>query len=139
MALGFYCFREASVDNPRIGRITYQFRFCRVKGITCDSNRDGVIDARAAVWSYYNEPGSSVVVLEGWESVDRDGVFNLHYHYDYEGSERTLVLELDLDKDGEYEERLSGTEAETRLRSLRSASFESALDLGQLQTCATGE
>ena len=115
--MGFRCFRTVSHDNPALGLISHRFRFCQLREITCDANRDGVVDARAAVISHDNRPQSTgFTVTEGWESVDFDGVMNLHYYYEGKGPDRELVLELDLDKDGQFDELLKGEAAELRFQ-----------------------
>ncbi|NJN65157.1 MAG: hypothetical protein HC882_09960 [Acidobacteria bacterium] len=107
------------LDNPALGIIAYHFRFCRIWSITCDANRDGQIDARFRVESEDNRVGSTgFTVKDGWESLDRDGIMNIHYYYTDEGTARVLRLEVDSDKDGEFEEILAGEQAECRLRSL---------------------
>jgi len=117
---GFRCFRTVQHDNPKLGMISHHFRFCRLQQITCDANRDGIIDARVAVTSHDNQPRSTAfTVIEGWESADSDGIMNVHYYYSGEEPDRELILELDIDKDGHFEEQVTGDEAERRLLHLR--------------------
>lgn len=112
-ALYFRCWREVARDNPVLGRIVYRYVRCELTGMTFDSDRDGTIDIRLRVASSDNIAGSTgFKALEGWESVDRDGVFNLHFYYD----DSVLVAELDRNKDGSYEQVMRGDAAEAWLR-----------------------
>jgi len=137
VGLGVRCFRVVTEDNPALGLISYDFRFCSVHRITCDVNRDGVVDAEAAIASGVRVvPTTEFTILEGREALDLDGIFNLRYHY--EGPDRVLVLELDFDKDGKFEERLSGAAAEERFRNLRGSEIDAILRGSVTQACAWG-
>lgn len=115
--LGLYCFRSVEYDNPALGLITFHYRFCVIRGVTLDKDRDGILDANCTVLGS-TEPSTAINVTECWESMDLDGTMNLHFFYRGERAERSLVLELDLDKDGTFEEHYLGEAAEDRLSNL---------------------
>lgn len=134
VGLGVRCFRVVTEDNLALGLISYHFSFCSVERITCDVNRDGVVDAEVAIENGVRVvPTTEFTVLEGREALDLDGIFNLRYHY--EGPDRMLVLELDSDKDGKFEERLSGAAAEDRFRNLRRVKVDEILRRSEAQAC----
>ena len=108
-----YCHRTVVRDNPILGLVSYEFQWCKLTFISCDVDRDGVIDARGRVISFDNKAGTTgFSVIEGWESSGLDGFFDLYYRY----VDDELVLDIDRDHDGRFEERFRGEAAERILR-----------------------
>ncbi len=109
----FALFRTVVVSNPSLGILRYCYRWGTLSVLTCDRNRDGVIDARTRIRSPDNAPHSTgIVVLEGWESSRLNGEFDVHY----QERDGTLHLEIDEDGDGRLERVLVGEPAREALR-----------------------
>ncbi len=105
-------FRTVVVSNPSLGIVRYCYRWGILSVVTCDRNRDGIIDSRARIRSLDNAPSTGFVFLEGWESSRLNGEFDVHY----QERDGTLHLEIDEDGDGRLERVLVGEPAREALR-----------------------
>ncbi len=94
-------FGTTVVDNRGLGLLRYERSWGRVRTITCDKNRDGVVDAIYHVYTSSRLHVPTVFeVREAWESKGLDGHFDIHYFRDADG---ILRAERDADGDGTYE------------------------------------
>ena len=113
VTLFFWLFRSVTIENPKLGIFNYKYHWGILDTVTCDSNRDGMVDALVLIESVDNEAGSTgFIVLEGWESSLLDGFYDIHYIYK---DNEEFVLEMDGDRDGNCEEKYSGDEAKEKL------------------------
>lgn len=115
-ALYLYLFRQESIDNPALGRITYKYQWGIGREMLVDANRDGVIDARAVIAGSFGKFWSSDALIEYWESAGCDGYFDVHIIPDPPGHSR--LLEYDKDHDGRYETTLYDSDVVEFLLSL---------------------
>lgn len=121
--LSLHLFRAEEVDNPALGVLEYRYRWGVLSSLACDADRNGIPDARLRIESISNAPATEFTVLEGWESSNLDGLFDIHYWFE----DGVLHLGVDSDRDGDYDQVLSGEAAETRLAEL-GARFWDRLD-----------
>ncbi len=114
-----WLFRTESVDNDALGLISYRFRWGRLKTISVDSNRDGLIDGKMNVVSYTDRIGSTHFddYTEGWESSKQNGQWDIHYWKDETSG--LFFLELDMDGDRIFESHFEGDDAEKELLRIR--------------------
>lgn len=111
-----FLFRKVTVDNTNLGLISYRYHWGRLHEIAVDANRDGAWDAISRIESGDNKAQSTdFQVLEGWESTELDGRYDVHYWRDKASGK--LVLEYDSNNDGVYDSRLHGGAATAFLKS----------------------
>lgn len=96
---GRHAFRVETVDNPKLGIMSYHYQWGRRSWLLADTNRDGQVDVRTRL----GENGSSPVEL--WEDRDGNGVFEVHL---FMKGDSISMVEFDEDQDGYYETRRTG-------------------------------
>jgi hypothetical protein len=104
-----YLFRTETLDNPALGIIRQKYRWGFAYEELADTNRDGATDFRAVFDGTSRSFGTHDQPREFWEDRNYDGIFEIHATY---GREKLERVELDRDNDGQYDDVLTGSEAE---------------------------
>lgn len=103
-----YLFRQRTIDDPRLGRITFKWRWGKAAEVAIDSNSDGLLDFRLLYHRWATDFHTHEPYNEAWESSSCDGHLDRHMLISGMQLER---LDYDSDGDGAPDVSLFGTAA----------------------------